>query len=150
MIELSRLLGFDVSFSNEEMIENAEMAYADHVSKEIQKKIEGYSVDEVSLVIDLLNTQWTTSATALVDDGTIDVSHSGKPNFVDVRSLEKNKGVRYDLSSKDVIIVFEDSNEIIYPTLFYDVVERSTILHYTSEPFKTKERGRMLILAKTG
>lgn len=41
MIELSRLLGFDVSFSNEEMIENAEMAYAAHVSKEIQKKIEG-------------------------------------------------------------------------------------------------------------
>jgi DNA-binding ferritin-like protein (Dps family) len=41
MIELSRLLGFDVSFSNEEMIENAEMAYAEHVSKEIQKKIEG-------------------------------------------------------------------------------------------------------------
>ena len=41
MIELSRLLGFDVSFSNEEMIENAEMAYSDHVNKEIQKKIEG-------------------------------------------------------------------------------------------------------------
>ena len=41
MIELSRLLGFDVSFSNEEMIENAEMAYAEHVSKEIQKKIVG-------------------------------------------------------------------------------------------------------------
>ena len=41
MIELSRLLGFDVSFSNEEMIENAEMAYAEHVSKEIEKRIEG-------------------------------------------------------------------------------------------------------------
>jgi hypothetical protein len=78
-------------------------------------------VDEVSLVIDLLNTQWTTSATALVDDGTIDVSHSSKPNFVDVRSLEKNKGVRYDLSSKDVIIVFEDANSVEYPTVFYDV-----------------------------
>jgi len=41
MIELSKLLGFDVTFSNEEMIENAEMAYSEHVSKEIQKKIEG-------------------------------------------------------------------------------------------------------------
>ena len=41
MIELSRLLGFDVSFSNEEMIKNAEMAYSEHVSKEIDKKIEG-------------------------------------------------------------------------------------------------------------
>jgi len=41
MIELSRLLGFDVSFSNEEMIENAEMAYAEYITKEIEKKIEG-------------------------------------------------------------------------------------------------------------
>ena len=41
MIELSRLLGFDVSFSNEEMIKNAEVAYSEHVSKEIEKKIEG-------------------------------------------------------------------------------------------------------------
>ena len=41
MIELSRLLGFDVSFSNEEMIKNAEVAYSDHVSKVIEKKIEG-------------------------------------------------------------------------------------------------------------
>ena len=86
-------------------------------------------MDEVSLIIDLLDTQWTSSATALVDDGTISVSHSGKPNFIDVRSLEKNKGVRYDLSSKDVIIVFEDSNEIIYPTLFYDT--RREIYNFT-------------------
>ena len=41
MIELSRLLGFDVSFSNEEMIKNAVVAYSEHVSKEIEKKIEG-------------------------------------------------------------------------------------------------------------
>ena len=75
-------------------------------------------MDEVSLVIDLLDNQWSTSATTLVSAGTINVSHSGKPSLIDVRSIEKNKGVRYDLSSKDVIIVFEDSNEIIYPTLF--------------------------------
>ena len=41
MIELSRLLGFDVSFSKEEMIKKAEMSYSEHVSKEIEKKIEG-------------------------------------------------------------------------------------------------------------
>ena len=86
-------------------------------------------MDEVSLVIDLLNTQWTTSSTALVDAGTISVSHSAKPNFVDVRSLEKNKGVRYDLSSKDVIIVFEDANTVEYPTVFYDV--RNEIYTFT-------------------
>ncbi len=86
-------------------------------------------MDEVSLVIDLLDTQWSSSATTLVGDGTIDVSHSAKPNLIDVRSLEKNKGVRYDLSSKDVIIVFEDSNEIVYPTLFYDT--RREVFNFT-------------------
>lgn len=78
-------------------------------------------MDEVSLVIDLLDNQWSTSATTLVSAGTINVSHSGKPSLIDVRSIEKNKGVRYDLSSKDVIIVFEDSNTMDYPTVFYDV-----------------------------
>ena len=41
MIVLSRLLGFDVSFSNDEMIENAETAYAEHINKEVERKIEG-------------------------------------------------------------------------------------------------------------
>ncbi len=86
-------------------------------------------MDEVSLVIDLLDNQWSTSATTLVSAGTINVSHSGKPSLIDVRSIEKNKGVRYDLSSKDVIIVFEDSNEIIYPTLFYDT--RREVFNFT-------------------
>jgi len=35
--------------------------------------------------------------------------------------LQKNQGVRYDLSSKDVIIIFEDSQSIQYPTIHYDM-----------------------------
>ena len=82
-------------------------------------------MDEVALVLDLLDNQWSTSATTLVNAGTITASHVAKPNLVDVRSLEKNKGVRYDLSTKDVIVVFEDSNTIEYPTILYDVRNES-------------------------
>ena len=77
-------------------------------------------MDEVSLILDLIDTKWNASKTALLASGTIVSGHDGKPNLVDIRSLEKNKGVRYDLSSKDVIICFEDSNTNDY-NLFYDV-----------------------------
>ena len=78
-------------------------------------------MDEVNLIIDILDTNWTSSATALESLGYISSSHTGKPNLIDVRSLEKNKGVRYDLSSKDVIIVFEDSQNLEYPTIHFDL-----------------------------
>tara|TARA_B110000858_G_C17620690_1_gene388847 strand:- start:305 stop:808 length:504 start_codon:yes stop_codon:yes gene_type:complete len=72
-------------------------------------------------MLNLIDTQWSSSATTLVNAGTITASHVAKPNLVDVRSLEKNKGVRYDLSTKDVIVCFEDSQNIEYPTMLYDV-----------------------------
>ncbi len=78
-------------------------------------------MDEVSLLIDILDTNWVSSASALETASVISSSHIAKPNFIDVRSLEKNKGVRYDLSSKDVIIFFEDSQNLEYPTVHYDV-----------------------------
>jgi len=78
-------------------------------------------LDEVNLLIDILDSKWTTSATALETGGYITSSHIAKPNLIDVRTLQKNKGVRYDLSSKDVIIFFEDSQSIEYPTIHYDV-----------------------------
>ena len=37
--ELSQLLGIDVSFSNEEVIKNAEEATAKHIEKELVKRI---------------------------------------------------------------------------------------------------------------
>ena len=78
-------------------------------------------MDEVSLVINILDTGWSSSATALQSAGTISSDHIGKPNLVDIRSMEANRGGRYDLSLKDLIVVFEDSQTIEYPTIHYDV-----------------------------
>ena len=69
-------------------------------------------MDEVSLLIDLVSSKWASSATTLQSAGTISADHAGTPNFVDVRTLAKNKGVRYDLTAKDVIIFFEDDLRI--------------------------------------
>ena len=69
-------------------------------------------MDEVSLLIDLVSSNWSSSASTLQSAGTISSSHTSTPNFVDVRTLEKGKGMRYDLSSKDVIIFFEDSQNL--------------------------------------
>ena len=78
-------------------------------------------MDEVSLLIDLVSSNWSSSATTLQSAGTISADHVATPNFVDVRTLQKNKGVRYDLTAKDVIIFFEDSQNIEYPTVHFDV-----------------------------
>ena len=78
-------------------------------------------MDEVSLLIDLVSSKWSSSVSTLVSAGTISADHAGTPNFVDVRTLDKNKGVRYDLTAKDVIVFFEDSQNIEYPTINFDV-----------------------------
>ena len=78
-------------------------------------------MDEVSLLIDLVSSKWSSSVSTLVSAGTISADHAGTPNFVDVRTLDKNKGVRYDLTAKDVIVFFEDSQNIEYPTVHFDV-----------------------------
>lgn len=78
-------------------------------------------MDEVSLLIDLLDTNWTSSATTLQTAGKITSDHIGKPNIIDIRSMQANRGVRYDLSSKDLIVVFEDSQTIEYPTVHFDI-----------------------------
>jgi len=78
-------------------------------------------MDEVSLLIDLVSSKWSSSVSTLVSAGTISADHAGTPNFVDVRTLQKNKGARYDLTAKDVIIFFEDSQNIEYPTVHFDV-----------------------------
>ena len=69
-------------------------------------------MDEVSLLIDLLDSNWSSSATTLQSAGTITSDHIGKPNIIDIRTLEANRGSRYDLSLKDLIVVFEDSQNI--------------------------------------
>ena len=78
-------------------------------------------MDEVSLLIDLVSSKWSSSVTTLISEGKITADHAGTPNFVDVRTLDKNRGVRYDLTAKDVIIFFEDSQNITYPTIHFDL-----------------------------
>ena len=78
-------------------------------------------MDEVSLLIDLVSSNWSSSVTTLISEGKITADHAGTPNFVDVRTLDKNRGVRYDLTAKDVIIFFEDSQNLEYPTIHFDV-----------------------------
>ena len=78
-------------------------------------------MDEVNLLIDLVSSNWSSSATTLQSAGTITADHVAIPNFVDVITLQKNKGVRYDLTAKDVIIFFEDSQSLEYPTVHFDV-----------------------------
>ena len=78
-------------------------------------------MDEVSLLIDLVSSKWSSSVTTLISEGTITADHAGTPNFVDVRTLDKNRGARYDLTAKDVIVFFEDSQNIEYPTTTFDV-----------------------------
>ena len=79
-------------------------------------------MDEVSLLIDLLSNNWSSNATALVSAGEISSDHAVTPDFIDIRTLSANKGVRVDLSrTPATIVVFEDSQSITYPTIHYDV-----------------------------
>ena len=78
-------------------------------------------MDEVGLLIDLVSSKWSSSVTTLISEGKITADHAGTPNFVDVRTLDKNRGARYDLTAKDVIVFFEDSQSIEYPTTNFDV-----------------------------
>ena len=70
----------------------------------------------------MLSTQWSSNATALVSSGDIDVSHAITPDFIDIRTTTANKGVRVDLSrTPATIVVFEDSQDVEYPTVHYDI-----------------------------
>jgi len=79
-------------------------------------------MDEVSSLIDLLSNNWSSNATALVSSGDIGASHAVVPQFIDIRTTTANKGVRVDLNqSPATIVVFEDSQNLEYPTVHYDV-----------------------------
>ena len=75
-------------------------------------------VDEVTFVLKLLEDNWTAHLAAGI------VEH--KPgadniNFIDVRSIEPNKGRRVDADEKAVIIVYEESSSITHPTIDWGV-----------------------------
>jgi len=76
-------------------------------------------MDEVTLIIRLLQDNWSSSAAALVTAGEITSSHNATPKFIDIRSIEPQEGRRVDIDSESVIIVFEDSSATSYPTIDY-------------------------------
>ena len=79
-------------------------------------------MDEVSLVLDILSNGWSSAATALVSAGTISSSHAVTPEVIDIRSITANKASRVDLGRYPAtIVVFEDSQNIEYPTIHYDI-----------------------------
>ena len=45
----------------------------------------------------------------------------GTPTVVDIRNMNKNTAMRYDLSSGDLIIIYESGQTIEYPTISWDV-----------------------------
>lgn len=84
-------------------------------------------MDEVSIIVELLtgtdagqsSSRWSRARDALSLDGTITT-----PTVIDVRTLQPNKGSRYDMSNSGggaTILVFEDSQNITYPTIHYDI-----------------------------
>ncbi len=83
-------------------------------------------MDEVSLLIDLINTNWSSNTTALVSAGTISATHAVTPEVIDIRSIAANKASRVDLGRYPAtIVIFEDSQTIEYPTVHYDIRNES-------------------------
>jgi len=83
-------------------------------------------MDEVSLLIDLINSNWSSNATALVSAGTISATHAVTPEVIDIRSITANKASRVDLGRYPAtIVIFEDSQTIEYPTVHYDIRNES-------------------------
>jgi hypothetical protein len=79
-------------------------------------------LDEVALLKDLIDSNWSSNATALVSAGTISASHAVTPDIIDIRTTTANKGKRVDLSrTPATIVIFEDSQNIEYPTIHYDI-----------------------------
>ena len=70
----------------------------------------------------MINSNWSSNTTALVSSGEISASHAVTPEVIDIRSITANKASRVDLGRfPATIVVFEDSQNIEYPTIHYDV-----------------------------
>ena len=75
-------------------------------------------VDEVTFVLKLLENNWASNLSAGLDGHKPAASSI---NFIDVRSIEPNKGRRVDAEEKAIIIVYEDSATISHPTIDWGV-----------------------------
>jgi hypothetical protein len=75
-------------------------------------------VDEVTFMITLLKDNWNNNLSAGLSGHK---PNTDAINFIDVRSLEPNKGRRVDADQKAIIIVYEDSASITHPTIDWGV-----------------------------
>lgn len=62
---------------------------------------------------------WAGSAEAVL--GASYATLVATPNIIDIRNMTKNRAMRYDLSSGDLIIVFESGQTTDYPTIDWSV-----------------------------
>ena len=74
-------------------------------------------MDEITFVIRLISDNWSSASSALLSRGDISSSNTNTPLFIDIRSIEPNRGNRVDVDQKAVIVFFEDSASLEYPTI---------------------------------
>ena len=78
------------------------------------------ALDEVTFVLKLLENNWSQA----ISDGAGISQHTpgtSAINFIDVRSIEPQKGRRVDADEKAIIIVYEDNATISHPTIDWGV-----------------------------
>jgi len=82
-------------------------------------------LDEVTFLIRLLTDNWATASNALYDSNSANKqinSNLTTPKIIDIRSISPNEGRRVDADSDTaIVIVYEDSNSVDYPTIDYSV-----------------------------
>ena len=66
-----------------------------------------------------IENDWNGSATALF--GGDASTKAPAPTIIDIRNMQKNKAARYDLSSNDLIVVYETGESSEYPTISWDI-----------------------------
>jgi len=90
-------------------------------------------LDETTFLVALLDPTGS-SVTSINGDGSYNSSNSwanssttalgssvSSPTVMDIRSNAANRGRRYDMSSGDIIVVYEDGQNITYPTINWDI-----------------------------
>jgi len=82
--------------------------------------VKSLALDEVNFVLQLLELNWSQ---AIADGAGISEHTPGTAavNFIDVRSIEPQKGRRVDADEKAIIIVYEDSASITHSTIDWAV-----------------------------
>jgi len=115
-------------------------------------------MDEVTLIIRLLQDNWTSSVLALNNAGEISNNHMPGIDdilFIDVRSIEPNQGRRVDIDSDSVLIVYEDSSSTDYRTIDYAARDETftftihlRVLHRRDMTTNTFSRDRLAALYK--